>query len=83
MFCVSALTWLLSKFTPLILCNYYFFFYFIYFFFLNILNNENQIFNNLSESEKLSYILNPSTPSQVNKLGSILKKSLELRTGDS
>ena len=30
--------------------------------FLNILNNENQIFNNFSESEKLSYILNPSTP---------------------
>jgi hypothetical protein len=29
------------------------------------MNNENQIFNNLSESEKLSYILNPSTPSQV------------------
>ena len=47
--------------------------------FLNILNNENQIFNNLSESEKLSYILNPSTPSQVNNLGSFLKKSLELR----
>jgi hypothetical protein len=46
--------------------------------FLNMLNNENQIFNNLSESEKLSYILNPSTPSQVNK-----KKSLEPRTGDS
>jgi hypothetical protein len=43
--------------------------------FLNILNNENQIFNNLSESEKLSYNLNPSTPSQVNKLGSFLKKS--------
>ena len=43
--------------------------------FLNILNTENQIFNNLSESEKLSYILNPSTPSQVNKLGSFLKKS--------
>ena len=54
------------------------------FFFLNILNNENQIFNNLSESEKLSYILKSSTSSQVNKLGSFLKKkSLELRTGDS
>jgi hypothetical protein len=52
--------------------------------FLNILNNENQIFNNLSESEKLSYILHPSTPSQVNKLDSFKKKkSLELRTGDS
>jgi hypothetical protein len=38
----------------------------------------------LSEYLKLSYILNPSTPSQVNKLGSFLKKkSLELRTGDS
>jgi hypothetical protein len=46
------------------------------------LKNENQVFNNLSESEKLSYILNPSTPSQVNKLGSFLKKSLELRPGD-
>ena len=43
--------------------------------FLNILNNENQMFNNLSESEKLSYILNPSTTSQVNKQGSFLKKS--------
>jgi hypothetical protein len=43
--------------------------------FLNILNNESQIFNNLSESEKNSYSLNPSTPSQVNKLGSFLKKS--------
>jgi hypothetical protein len=41
--------------------------------FLKILNKENLIFNNLSE--KLSYILNPSTPSQVNKLGSFLKKS--------
>ena len=48
--------------------------------FLNILNNENQIFNNLSESEKLSYILNPSTPSQVNTLGSFLKKVI--RTED-
>jgi len=47
------------------------------------LNNENQVLNNLSESKKLSYILNPSTPSKVNKLGSFLKKSLELRTGDS
>jgi hypothetical protein len=27
-----------------------------------------------SKSEKLSYILNPSTPSQVNKLGYFLKK---------
>jgi hypothetical protein len=43
--------------------------------FFNIFNNENQIYNNLSESEKLSYILNPSTPSQVNKQGSFLKKS--------
>jgi hypothetical protein len=51
--------------------------------FLNILNNENQIFNNLSESEKLSYILNPSTPSQVNNWVPSKKKSLELRTGDS
>jgi hypothetical protein len=42
--------------------------------FLNILNNANQFFNNLSESKKLSYILNPSTASQVNKLGSFLKK---------
>jgi hypothetical protein len=42
--------------------------------FLNILNKENQIFNNLSESKTLSYILNPSTPSRVNKLGSFKKK---------
>ena len=49
--------------------------------FLNILNNENQIFNNLSESEKLSYILIPSTSSQVNKLGSFFKKKV-IRTED-
>jgi len=42
--------------------------------FLIILNNANQIFNNLSELKKLSYILNPSTASQVNKLGSFLEK---------
>ena len=42
--------------------------------FLNILNKENQIFNNLSESKTLSYILSPSTPSRVNKLGSFKKK---------
>jgi hypothetical protein len=51
--------------------------------FFNIFNNENQIYNNLSESEKLSYILNPSTPSQVNTQGSFLKKSLELKTWDT
>jgi hypothetical protein len=44
------------------------------------LNNENQIFNNLSESEKLSYILNPSTPSQVNTLGENEKVSRHLYT---
>jgi hypothetical protein len=48
--------------------------------FLKILNNENQIFSNLSESEKLSYILNPSTLSQVSKLGSFFKKVI--RTED-
>ena len=32
---------------------------------VNILNNENQIFNNLSESRNVSYILRPSTPSQA------------------
>jgi hypothetical protein len=41
-----------------------------------------RIFNNLSESKKLSYILNPSTPSQVNKLGSFIKKTV-IRTEDS
>jgi hypothetical protein len=44
------------------------------------LNNENHFFNNLSESKQLSYILNPSTPSQVNKLGSYLKNVI--RTED-
>ena len=34
-----------------------------------------------TESEKLSYILNPSTPSQVNWVP-FKNKSLELRTGD-
>ena len=46
------------------------------------MNNENQIFNNLhffvSESEKLSYIFNPSTPSQTNKDGGGgVRKNLE------
>ena len=52
----------------------------------------NNFFNNLdfnfsvkdlSDEEKLIFILNPSTPSQVNKLGSYIKRSLELRTGDT
>ena len=40
-------------------------------------------FHSLSCIEKMRYILNPSTPIQVNKLGSFIKKSLELRSGDS
>ena len=45
------------------------------FFFKHFEQRKSDIFNNLSESKKLSYVLNPSTPSQVNKLGSFLKKS--------
>ena len=40
----------------------------------------------LNEEEKilcLLCLLNPSSPLQTNKLGSFLKKSLELRAGDS
>lgn len=44
---------------------------------------ENNNFYNLNEEEKNHYLLNPSTPLQTNKLGSFLKKSLELRAGDS
>ena len=44
---------------------------------------ENNNFNNLNEEEKIHYLLNPSSPLQTNKLGSFLKKSLELRAGDS
>ena len=51
----------------------------IWIFFLN--DNEN--FNCLSDLDKVSYILNPKTPTQVNQLGSFLKRSTELRTGDS
>ena len=51
-----------------------------YFMFLYTQNND---FINYVENEKLHYILNPSTHTQVNKLGSFIKKSLELRTGDS
>ncbi len=50
--------------------------------FFNDLTIENENFLNLPNSEKIIYILNTSTPTQVNKLGSFIKKSLGLRTGD-
>ena len=51
--------------------------------FLIFLYTEYPELNNMNNCIKLKHILNPSTPSQVNKLGSYIKKSLELRTGDS
>ena len=42
----------------------------------------DSFFKDLSISEKIIYILNPSTPTEVNKLGSFIKKSIELRTGE-
>ena len=51
--------------------------------FLDSLLKDNNEFGALSIEDKTLFILNPSTPSQVNKLGSFIKKSLALRTGDS
>ena len=45
--------------------------------------SENISLNSLSIEEKITCILNPVCAQQVNKLGSFIKKSLELRTGDS
>ena len=51
--------------------------------FFDHLINENDSFLNLSETDKLKFILNPTSLNLVNKLGSFLKQSIELRTGDS
>ena len=51
-----------------------------YFMFLNAHNND---FINYSEIKKTSIYIKPFTHLQVNKLDSFIKKSLELRTGDS
>lgn len=51
--------------------------------YLDFFLNDNENFNCLSDCDKVTYILNPKTTTQVNKLGSFLKQSTELRTGDS
>lgn len=51
--------------------------------FLDFIIEENSEFRDLSLQDKTLHILNPSTSSQVNRLGSFIKKSLALRTGDS
>jgi hypothetical protein len=38
--------------------------------------------SNIGEGEKIKYILSPSSPVQVGKIGSFSKQSLELRTGN-
>ena len=44
---------------------------------------DNPMFPNLSDTQKLVILLNPSNINQVKKTGSFIKQSLELRTGDS
>ena len=39
--------------------------------------------SNIGEGEKFKYILCPSSLGQVGKIGSFIKQSLELRTGNS
>ena len=51
--------------------------------YIEYLTDENMYFLQLSDYNKLKYILSPSSQTQVNKLGSFLKQSIELRTGDS
>ena len=46
------------------------------------LQDENHHFNDSSEDQKLISLLNPSTPQQVKIIGSFLKQSLKLRSGD-
>jgi len=43
---------------------------------------ENPYFN-IINCDKRNILFHPSTPMQVNKLGSFIKQSSELRTGDS
>ena len=42
--------------------------------YFNCINRESNSFANLTDNDKVIYILNPSTPTQVNKLGSFIKK---------
>lgn len=44
-------------------------------------HEEDNLFANHTDNDKVIYILNPSTPTQANKLGSFIKKSMKLRTG--
>jgi len=52
-----------------------------------IISEEDDInFNTSSDNEKnetINFLLCPSTPKQVEKIGSFIKRSLELNTGDS
>ena len=50
---------------------------------LEFISKLNTSFNNLSDTEKMKFMLCPSTPKQVENIGSYIKRSLELRTGDS
>ena len=51
--------------------------------YLDFIKQEKKDFINMEDDQKLIYILNPSTPTQVNKLGSFIKQSYALRTGGS
>jgi hypothetical protein len=51
----------------------------LYQYFQNIYSN----FLELNHEEKLTKILNPSTPDQIRTVTSFIRQSLELREGDS
>ena len=51
----------------------------LYQYFQNIYSN----FLELNHEEKLTKILNPSTPEQIRTVMSFIRQSLELREGDS
>jgi hypothetical protein len=45
--------------------------------------NPLEIITRRPEKDQINILSNPSTPGQVEKLGSFIKQSLELRTGGS
>ena len=51
--------------------------------YLSEIENENIDFPNLDYQQKLKHILNPTNFQQMQRLGSFLKRSMELRTRDS
>ena len=51
--------------------------------FFDSIYNISSSFITMDKLEKLKFILNPSTPTEIKAVSSFIKRSLELRKGDS